>query len=103
MNFVDSPFQSIYQLEGQENVVDPEAEELANFLAELQDDKSNDAVVELVNEAADLYESQFQGEIRGRNANLMDAERALEEHIAPLCRDVERLLEAVDEDFEASI
>ena len=63
---VDTPFQSIYELEGQKDLVDPEAEEFASFLADLHDPEFNDAIFELANEAADLYETRFEGEYGGR-------------------------------------
>src|SRR5215213_10376142 len=40
----------------------PEAEEFAQFLAELRDEEFDEAVKGLVNEASELYQEQFVGE-----------------------------------------
>ncbi|MFQ5853601.1 MAG: hypothetical protein ACE5JU_23835, partial [Candidatus Binatia bacterium] len=91
----DTPFVSMYQLEGQEDMVGPEAEEFASFVAELYDPNDDEIIFELVNEAANLYETRYEGEFGGLPAQRMEAERLLEEHFAPLLREVETLLEAI--------
>ena len=98
---VKSPFRSIYKLEEQTGMIDPEAEEFASFMAELYEREFDDAVLELVNEAADFYESRFVGEYgSGLAVQGIKAERLLEEHFAPLVTDVERLLESIAQDIE---
>lgn len=98
---VASPFQSIYKLEAQENTIDPEAEEFAAFLAELYDQEFDDAVLELVNEAASLYETQIESEYSGMGAHYVEAESILGEHFAPLAREMENLVEALAEEVES--
>src|SRR6266496_2500969 len=94
---VETPFRSVYELEGQTDTLDPEAEEFASFLAELHDREFDKAAFELVNEAANLYESRFEGEHEGLGARGMQAERMLERHFAPLVEGAEGLLEALAE------
>jgi hypothetical protein len=97
---VNSPFRSVYEMAGQEDMVSPEADEFASFLAELHDREFDEAIFELVNEAADLYESRFEGEYGGLAAQSMQAERMLAEHFEPLVRELETLLETVANDIE---
>lgn len=98
---VASPFRSIYELEGQKDIIDPEAEEFVSFLAELHNTEFDEAVFELVNEAADLYESRFEGEYGGLAGQTIEAERFLEQHFAPLTGEVEALLDNIAEDIES--
>src|ERR687897_3517893 len=66
----------------------PEAEEFAQFLAELRDEEFDEAVKGLVNEASELYQEQFVGE-SGALAppHSVEAERLLEAHFEPLVRE----------------
>ena len=97
---IASPFRSIYELEGQKDFIDPEAEEFISFLTEFHDTEFDEAVFELVNEAADLYESRFEGEYGGSASQKIEAERFLEQHFAPLTGEVEALLEAIADDIQ---
>ncbi len=96
----ETPFRSVYELEGQTDTLDPQAEEFASFLAELHDRQFDEAVFELVNEAANLYESRFEGEHEGLGSRGVQAERMLERHFTPLVEGAEGLLEALAERVE---
>jgi hypothetical protein len=97
---VNTPFRSEFRLETQENMVTPEAEEFVSFLDELYDREFDEAVFQLVNEAADLYAARFEGEFMGEAAQQMEVKRMLEEHFSPLVYEIETLLETVSEDIE---
>jgi hypothetical protein len=95
-----SPFVSIYEMEEQGGPVDPRAEEYVAFLSELYDEEFDEAIFELVNEAAALYEEHFAHSPLGEVATqTLAAERFLEEHFEPLARELERMLEALAERF----
>lgn len=92
---LETPFRSVYELEDRDGLIEPEAETFAPFLAELYDEEFDEAVFELINEAADLYETRFQGELGASGAQAIEAERLLEQHFAPLVREAETLLETM--------
>jgi hypothetical protein len=94
-----SPFVSIYEMEEEGGPVDPRAEDYVAFLSELYDEEFDEAIFELVNEAAALYEERSArsfGEVPTRDPT---AERFLEAHFEPLTREIERMLEALMERF----
>jgi hypothetical protein len=95
--WVDTPFRSVYELEEREGMLEPGAENFAPLLAELYDEEFDEAVFELINEAADLHETRFQGELGAPGTQGIEAERLLERHLAPLVREAETLLEAMAE------
>ena len=95
-----SPFRSLYELEEQEGTFDPEAEEFAEFLGELEDEEFEEALFEVVKEASDLYSDRFEGEAGDPARQKRAAERLLEEHFAPLVHEVEALVEALATEFE---
>ena len=76
----------------------PEAEEFAQFLAELRDEEFDEAVKGLVNEASELYQEQFVGEDAAIGPPPAEAERLLEAHFEPLVREAETLLDRMAED-----
>ena len=76
----------------------PEAEEFAQFLAELRDEEFDEAVKGLVNEASELYQEQFMGESGDLGPPPAEAERLLEAHFEPLAREAEMLLDRMAED-----
>ena len=92
---LDTPFRSVYELEDRDGRIEPGAETFAPFLAELYDEEFDEAVFELINEAADLHEARFQGELGVSGGQAIAAERLLEQHFAPLVREAETLLEAM--------
>ena len=56
-----SPFLAVYEFE-EEGRVDPQTEEYVSFLNELYDEQFNEAVSNLVDEAAAIYETNFANE-----------------------------------------
>src|SRR5215217_2742989 len=76
----------------------PEAEEFAQFVAELRDEEFDEAVKGLVNEASELYQEQFVGEDAAIGPPPAEAERLLEAHFEPLVREAETLLDRMAED-----
>lgn len=92
-HLLESPFLSIYELEGQESITDPKAEAFVSLMSELHDEEFDEAVRELINEAEDILEQRFVYEQQDVAAQARDSERLLEEHFAPLVREVEYLFE----------
>src|SRR5215212_2018257 len=78
----------------------PEAENLAELLAELEHEGFNDAVNGLVNEASELYQEQFLGETGAFVRPTVDPEQLLQEHFEPLARETERLLDEMSREME---
>ena len=98
---LDSPFQSIYELESEEGIVDPETEEIMEFLDELYDEEFDEAIYELINEAEDLYQDRFESEYSGNPiAQKIEAQRVLEAHFVPLVKEIEGFLEGMSEEVE---
>jgi hypothetical protein len=95
-----SPFLSVYEMGEQQITVDSEADELAEFLAELHDQEFDEAVAELVQGAAELVEDRFVSESGGAAVQSVEAERLLEEHFAPLVREAEALLDSMAQGVE---
>ena len=98
---LDSPFQSIYELESEEGIVDPETEAVMEFLDELYDEEFDEAIYELIDEADELYQNRFESEYYGNSiAQKIEARRVLENHFAPLVREVEGFLEGMSQELE---
>ena len=98
---LDSPFQSIYELESEEGIVDPETEAVMEFLDELYDEEFDEALYELIDEADELYQNRFESEYYGNPiAQKIEAQRVLEAHFAPLVREAEALMEAIAEEVD---
>jgi hypothetical protein len=76
----------------------PEAEEFAQFLAELRDEEFDEAIKGLANEASELYQEQLVGESGALGPPPAEAERLLEAHFEPVVREAEMLLEKMAED-----
>jgi hypothetical protein len=76
----------------------PEAEEFAQFLAELRDEGFDEAVKGLANEASELYQEQLVGESGALGPPPAETERLLEAHFEPVVREAEMLLEKMAED-----
>jgi hypothetical protein len=94
-----SPFVSIYEMEEYGGTVDPRAEEYVAFLSELYDEEFDEAIFELVNEAAALYEERSARSLGEAPTRDPAAERLLEAHFEPLTREIEHMLEALTERF----
>jgi DNA repair ATPase RecN len=97
---VESPFRSVYELASDEGVIDPEAEEAMEFLDELYDEEFDEALFELVSEAAELYEDRFESEYGEPLVQKMQAMRMLEQHFAPLVQEAETFLDKLAEEVK---
>jgi len=95
---VDSPFRSVYELENAGGAVDLEAEEAMEFLDELYDEEFDEALFELVNEAAELYEDRFESEYGDPLVQKMQAMRLLEQRFAPLVQEAEAFIDTLAEE-----
>jgi hypothetical protein len=92
---LDSPFRSIYELASDEGTIDPEAEEVMEFLNELYDEEFDEAVFELVSEADEFYQDRFESEYGDPLVQKMQAMRMLEQHFAPLVTESEAFLDTM--------
>ena len=73
--------------------VSPEGEEYAAFLHELYDEEFTEALLELVAEAAELYETRYMHGKADPWGIGHEGERLLERHFAPLAREAEATIE----------
>lgn len=89
---LESPFTSEYALEGGAQPV-PGAERYARLLGELYDSELEEALTDLVNEAASLAEDRFARETGDPARERQDAERAVAEFLEPLEREATAMLE----------
>ncbi len=94
----ETPFSEVREtLEG----YGPEAEDLAELLAELEHEGFNDAVNRLVSEASELYQEQFLGESGVFSVRAsVEPEQLLEGHFEPLAREAEKLLDQMAQEME---
>jgi hypothetical protein len=100
----DSPFPSIYELENeleQEGIVAPEMEEYVAFLDELYDEEFNDAIADLIDEATDLYQEQFESEYADPIAHKGQAMYLLEAQFQPLIGELESFTEGLVHELES--
>jgi hypothetical protein len=96
---LDSPFRSVYELADEEGTIDPEAEEMMEFLNELYDEEFDEAVYELISEANELYQDRFESEYGDPLVQKMQAARMLEQHFAPLVTEAELFLDTMANEF----
>ena len=89
-----SPFLAVYEFE-EEGRVDPQTEEYVSFLNELYDEQFNEAVSNLVDEAAAIYETNFANEQQDPHTAGYQAERLLKQHFAPLVAEAETMIRTV--------
>lgn len=94
-----SPFLSLYESEEGCGLANPEAEEYVAFLNELYDEEFDEALSALVNEAAAIYETQFPHEQEDPQTIGYQAERLLNQHLAPLAAEAESMFEALAREF----
>ncbi len=92
---MQSPFASEY--EGDDSVPGPRAELYADVLSELEDEDFEEAVTDLVNEAAALAEERFSYEAGDAAQERIEAERGLRDYFEPLARECEALVDSVAE------
>jgi hypothetical protein len=98
-----SPFLSVYESEepGDEaEDMDASADEYATFLSELYDEEFDEAVFELVNEAAALYDEHLT--TSSMTTRTLDPERFLDTHFEPLVRELERSFDSLRQQFETT-
>lgn len=90
---MESPFLSEYQLEGGEPAVTPQMQLFASLLAELHDSEFDEAVTDLVNEAAVVTEERYSFETGDPVQQRMEAEQGLRDYFAPLERESQAMLD----------
>ena len=93
------PFLSLYESDDGDGVVNPEAEEFGSFLNELYDPEFDEALFELVGEAAALHESRLGHEVGGDEGTGPEAERLLAQHFAPLVGEAEAMIGRLAAEF----
>ena len=86
-----SPFLAIYELEGRPNV-DPQTEKYVEFLNELYDEQFNEALSNLIDDAAAIYESNVAEDMQDPQTTGYQAERLLDQHFAPLVAEAETMI-----------
>jgi hypothetical protein len=89
-----SPFLAVYESE-EEGRVDPQTEEYVSFLNELYDEQFNEALSNLVDEAAAIYETKFAKEQQDPRTAGYQAERLLSQHFAQLVAEAETMIRTV--------
>jgi len=92
---MESPFASEYV--GETDVVGPKAELYAEVVSELEDEEFEEAVTDLVHEAAALAEDRFSYEAGDAAQERMEAERGLRDYFEPLAQEMEALVDQVAE------
>jgi hypothetical protein len=86
-----SPFLAVYEFE-EGSRVDAQTEESVSFLNELYDEQFNEALSNLVDEAAAIYETNFANEQQDPHTAGYQAERLLNQHFAPLVAEAETMV-----------
>src|SRR4051812_13139990 len=89
-----SPFLAVYEFE-EEGWIDPQTEVYVSFLNELYDERFNEALSSLVDEAATVYETNFANTQQDPRTSGYQAERLLNQHFAPLVAEAEAMIRAV--------
>lgn len=92
-----SPFLAAYERSPDTDLLDPEAEEYVVFLNELYDEEMDGALFELAAETSTLYEQLVENEYAGGSTLPAPTLRRLEDHFAPLARELETTLDAMAE------
>jgi hypothetical protein len=86
-----SPFLAVYELE-EGTRLDSQTEEYVSFLNELYDEQFNEALSNLVDEAAAIYQTTFANEREDPHTVGYQAERLLDQHFAPLVAEAETMV-----------
>lgn len=95
---METPFVSYYEVgQGEEAGYDPQRAFYAELLGELHDETFEEAIHELVQETAALYETRMAEEYGDPAAQRMAAERMVRDYLAPLAREAEELVDRVAE------
>jgi len=83
------PFLSVYETAGPDGGTDPAAEVYQTFLTELYDERMDDALAELSDEAVTLYRESLDS----GTGDPVSARRAVERHFAPQIAEIEAMFE----------
>jgi hypothetical protein len=94
-----TPFLAVYKYET-EGQIDPQAEAYLSFLNELYDERFNEMLMGLVNEAVTLREANFTNGQADPRAAGDQAERMLTQHFAPLVAEAETMIRTVASELE---
>lgn len=94
-----SPFVSEYA--GGDAFSSPQAEAFASIVGELHDPEMDEAIGDLVHEAAAIAADRTAGEVSDPGRDRQEMERAVEEYLEPLRRRAERAIERVAEGLGA--
>jgi hypothetical protein len=94
-----SPFLSVYEAGEGDGPTELESQGYTDFLNELYDEEFDEALFELVGEAAAVYESQFLQEHEDSRGGGYEAERVLTQYLAPLAREAEAMIGALAADL----
>jgi hypothetical protein len=92
---METPFTSFYEAGEDAEGGDPKQSFYVQLLGELHDETFEDAINELVQEAAAVYEDRFNQELGDPVAQRMAAENMVRDYLAPLARDAENLVDSV--------
>jgi hypothetical protein len=91
---LSSPFVSVYELDGQTELVDPEQEAYSTLVQELYDEEFDEALFELMVEARGVHEEHLSS-----NAQSVEGERLLNQHFTQLIREAEATVSAFEREF----
>lgn len=99
---LNAPFLPLYESEDGGGLFDPETEDYVAFLNELYDEEFDQALSGLVSEAVALYETGFMQEQGDAEADGIQVERFLTQHLAPLASELELMLDTLATEFGQS-
>lgn len=89
-----SPFISVYELEGHEELFNPEQEAYSTLVQELYDEEFDEALFELMVEVRGLHEEHMVSESPN-----VEGERLLHQHFNQLIREAEAVVTAFEREF----
>jgi hypothetical protein len=93
---LESPFVSVYEMEGHDEFLSPEQEAYSTLVQELYDEEFDEALFELMTEARGLHEEHL---VSG--APSVDGEHLLNQHFNQLIHEAEATVVAFDREFGA--
>jgi hypothetical protein len=91
----ESPFLSLFEFPEGESADKPEVAAIAVFMAELKDEEFDQAVIGLINEASDLYQTRITSEYAFPGGGNSSNEQILEAYFQPLVREAGTLMENI--------
>lgn len=95
----ESPFQSVYELEADQGIVETEVDARTVVMNELYDPEFNYAIFGVMNQVAAINEVQFEQQLGGYAVSPRARVERLYEHCAPLVREIDLFFEAVDREM----